>query len=67
MRAAYNGHNFNNGWGWLVNDYLTRKVLAEIGFRDDVDALDERIVEAYVIVSNKINALQNEEAKRGRK
>ena len=67
VRAAFNGHKFNNGWAWIVNEYLTFKCLAEIGFRADVDEIDDRIAEAFVVISNKINALQNEDAKRGRK
>jgi hypothetical protein len=67
VRAAFKGHQFNNGWAWLVNEYLTFKCLAEIGFTADIDLLDDRIAEGFVIISNKINALQAEESKRGRK
>jgi hypothetical protein len=67
VRAAYNGHKFNNGWAWIVNDYLTFKCLAEIGFKSEIDLLDDRVVESFVVISNKINSLQSEESKRGRK
>lgn len=67
MRAAYNGHEFNNGWGFLVREYLALQCLAEIGFTASVDDLDDRIAEGFVVISNKINALKVEESKRGRK
>jgi hypothetical protein len=50
-----------------VNEFLTYKCLAEIGFKSSIDDLDDRIVEGFVVISNKINELQIEDSKRGRK
>lgn len=67
VRAVYNGHQFDNGWAWLVNDYLAFKCLAEIGFYSSFDMLDDRVIDGFVVISNKINELQVEDSKRGRK
>jgi hypothetical protein len=66
-RASYSGHKFDNGWGWLLSLYLEQKALGALGLTTPIENFDDRIIDGFMIISNKINALQSEEMKRGKK
>lgn len=61
VRAQYKGHPFNNGWAWIVNEYMTFRALAKLGFHSSVDDLDDEVADAFSIISAKIDALKREE------
>lgn len=64
---AYRGANVSNQASFIVEDYFNKKMLKELGYSFDFNALEQWEVEAYSIIANEVAKLREREYKSQRK
>lgn len=63
VRASMNGHAFSNETSFLLNAYLERKELAELGYTSYAEKEDDLVLEAFLIIKRQVALIQEEKRK----